>query len=90
MHTEKMTPMGYQALAPTAATKLTVPKGARSALFSIEVQAVRFTDDGTVPELTVGLLLQTTDSPLHYHGNLHGVQFMNAVAGGLVKVLYYG
>ena len=82
-------PMGYQALAPTASTALTVPKGARFALITTEVQDCRMTDDGTTPELDVGLLLKVTDPPLWYAGNLSTVLLMNAIAGALVKVLYY-
>ena len=83
------TPLGYQALAPTTATSLTVPSGAKFALITVETQHVRMTDDGTTPTLTVGLLLKTTDDPLWYAGDLHAVQFFNDTAGGLVKVLYY-
>ena len=90
MNEQKHTPLGYQALAPTTATSLTVPKGAKHALITAEVQAVRFTDDGTTPTLAIGLLLKVTDPPLFYAGDLHAVRVMNAVAGGLVKVLYYG
>jgi len=82
-------PEGYQALAPTASTALTVPTGARYALITTEVQALRITDDGTTPTLAVGLLLKVTDPPLWYAGKLESILMMNAVAGALVKVLYY-
>ena len=82
-------PMGYQALAPTSSTVLTVPKGARYALITTEVQDCRMTDDGTTPELGVGLLLKVTEPPLWYAGNLNSILLFNAVAGALVKVLYY-
>ena len=90
MNDRKYTALGYQALTPTAATALTVPKGARFAMITTEAQACRFTDDGTTPTLDVGLLLKVTDPPLFYSGNLGSIQIMNAVAGALVKVLYYG
>jgi hypothetical protein len=90
MNDRKYTPLGYQALAPTAATALTVPKGARFALIAIEVQDVRMTDDGSVPSDTLGLLLKTIDPPLFYSGNLSAIRFFNDTVGGLVKVLYYG
>ena len=86
----KYTSLGYEAITPTTATKLAVPNGAKFALLTVETQDVRMTDDGsTTPTLTVGLLLRTTDGPLWYAGNLGKVNLFNAVAGGLVKVLYY-
>lgn len=83
------TPLGYQALVPTASTALTVPDGAQYCLITTKVQALRWTDDGTTPTLDVGQLQEVTDPPLWYSGNLHKVLIMNAVAGALVKVLYY-
>ena len=86
----KYTSLGYEAIAPTSATKLTVPPGAKFALMTIETQDVRMTDDGsTTPTASVGLLMRTSDGPLWYAGNMGKVSFFNAVAGGLVKVLYY-
>ena len=67
-----------------------VPNGAKFALIAIEVQPVRFTDDGTTPTLTVGLVLPKDVAPFWYAGNLAAVQFFNDTAGGLVKILYYG
>lgn len=88
--TTKFTSLGYEAIAPTSATKLTVPNGARFALMTTEVQDVRMTDDGsTVPTASVGLLMKSTDGPLWYAGELGKVNLFNAVAGGLVKVAYY-
>ncbi len=87
---KKYTPMGFQALVPTSSTAMTVPKGARFALITVEVQHVRMTDDGTTPTLLIGLQLKTTDVPLWYAGDLHAVRFFNDTAGGLVKILYYG
>jgi hypothetical protein len=87
---QKFTSLGYEAIAPTSATKLTVPNGAKFAMLTIETQDVRMTDDGeTTPTASVGLLLRTTDGVLWYAGTLSKVSFFNAVAGGLVKVAYY-
>lgn len=83
-------PLGYQAIAPTASTALTVPAGAQYALITAEAQHVRMTDDGTTPTLTVGLVVKTTDPPLWYAGHLTKLLFFNDTAGGLIKVLYYG
>ena len=87
---QKFTNLGYQAIAPTSATKLTVPNGAKYALMTVETQDVRMTDDGsTTPTASIGLLLRTTDGSIWYAGELGKVNFFNAVAGGLVKVAYY-
>lgn len=86
---DSMTPLGYQSIAPTASTALTVPNGATHALFRVEVQDVRMTDDGTTPTLTVGMVLMIEDPPMWYAGDLHKVKFFNDTAGGLVKILYY-
>jgi hypothetical protein len=86
---DAFTPLGYQAIAPTTSTALTVPNGATHALIVAEVQHVRMTDDGTVPTATVGLPIKTTDDPLWYAGDLTALLFFNDTAGGLIKVLYY-
>lgn len=89
MTRDKFVPLGYQAIAPTSSTALTVPSGAAYALIVAEVQHVRYTDDGTTPTLTVGQLLKTTDPALWYAGDLQALRFFNDTAGGLIKVLYY-
>ena len=83
-------PLGYQALTPTVSTALTVPNGATHCTITTAVQALRFTDDGTVPTLTVGQLLPVGLAPMWYAGDLHTLLLFNAVAGALVKVNYYG
>ena len=81
--------MGHQQIAPTTSTALTVPKGAKFALMSASVQGVRFTDDGTVPTLILGLVIPVGAQPLWYAGHLESMLFFNDVAGGLLDVLYY-
>ncbi len=83
------TPMGHEQLAPTTSTALTVPTGARFALMSASVQGIRFTDDGTVPTLTVGVVIPVGAAPLWYAGELGNLLFFNDVADGLLDVLYY-
>ena len=83
------TPLGYEALTPTTSTALTVPDGATFCTITTAVQDLRFTDDGTTPTLTVGQLLKVGDPVYWYAGDLHKVLLFNAVAGALVKVLYY-
>jgi len=82
-------PVGHQQIAPTSSTALTVPTGARFALIGTSVQAVRFTDDGTVPTLIKGLRISIEQGPFWYSGDLGALLFFNDVAGALVDVLYY-
>ena len=86
---DTFTPLGYEALTPTASTALTVPNGATHCSITTKVQALRWTDDGTTPTLTVGQMQEVADPPIWYAGDLHAVLLFNAVAGALVKVLYY-
>ena len=82
------TPMGHQKISPTASTALTVPAGARFAMLGASVQAVRYTDDGTVPTLVLGVAIGVTH-PIWYAGDLTALLFFNDVAGGILDVLYY-
>ena len=86
---DKFAPLGYQAIAPTSSTALTVPAGATHCSISVAVQHCRFTDDGTTPSLTVGSVLPKDQNPYWYAGDLHALLFFNDTAGSLVKVLYY-
>lgn len=89
MTRDKFAPLGYQAIAPTASTALTVPAQAAYALIRCEVQDCRWTDDGTVPTLTVGQILMIEDPAMWYAGDLSALLFFNDTAGSLVKILYY-
>ena len=82
-------PMGYQAITPTSSTALTVPARAQFALIRTEVQAVRWTDEGTTPTTTVGVLLAVADPAMWYSGDLKALLFFEDVAGALVKISYY-
>lgn len=82
-------PEGHEQIAPTSSTGLTVPKGARYAFMSASVQGVRFTDDGTVPTLVLGVVIPVGAAPTWYAGKLESLLFFNDVAGGLLDVLYY-
>lgn len=83
-------PFGYQALTPTAATRLTVPAGAYSAVVSVETQNIRWTVDGTAPTSTVGVLL-TAGSEREFVGPevLDALCFIEAASGAAVKVAYF-
>ncbi len=79
---------GHEKITPTTATSLTVPTGATFALLVPTVQDCRYTDDGTTPTLTVGVLLEAK-KPFWVTSSLSTVQLFNAVAGSIVDVLYY-
>lgn len=86
---DKFTNLGYQSIAPTSSTALTVPSGAQFALIRTDTQHVRWTDDGTTPTLVIGMLLMIEDPALWYAGNLHKLLFFNDTAGALVRIQYY-
>lgn len=87
----KSDPLGYQQIASAtlaAATHLTVPSGSRWALIVAEAQNVRWTDDGTTPTASVGMLLASGQT-LQYGGDLAKIQFIAATAGAILNVSYY-
>lgn len=83
------TPLGYQHLAPTSSTGLTVPKGTKLALISISTASVTMRDDGVAPTTAVGGGLPLPSGFLFlYASNFTGIKFISAT--GLVDVTYYG
>lgn len=83
-------PLGYQQITSlSAATKLTVPAGATTALITAEAQAVRWRDDGTAPTATVGMPLAVGLLPFQYSGTLINMQFIEQTSGGKINVSYY-
>lgn len=85
-------PMGFQQIAsPAASTALTVPKGAKYAMFNISGAAgaqISFRDDGTAPTTTVGMLL-TLGTNYWYTGKLDAVRVINGTTAGTLNVSYY-
>lgn len=76
--------------APAAATFLTVPDRANSALVSVEVQPVRASFAGDVPTAAVGLLLPVgTLLQLTGRATLTGAQFIQTAAGAIVTAEYF-
>lgn len=74
----------------SAVKKLTVPSNAQGAYIQAEAQNVRVRNDGTDPTAAVGFLLKPGDPPLFLQGDIRGLEFIEAVAGGIVNVLYVG
>lgn len=90
----RLTPCGYQQVTSISTAKsLTVPTtcGATPvtlARITIEAQAVRYRDDGTLPTATVGMPMAVAAS-LDYTGSLSKIQFIEQTVGGIVNVSYY-
>lgn len=82
--------LGYQQITDlSAATALTVPTGATTAVIRAEAQAVRYRDDGTDPSATVGMPMATTDAPLIYTGPLTKIKFFEQTSGAKLNISYY-
>lgn len=86
-------PCGYQKITALNAVKgLTAPttKGpVHAALLRTEGQSVRWRDDGTDPDATNGTLVQPTDPPFEYTGDLSAIKFFEVAASATLHVHYY-
>ena len=58
-------------------------------LLQAETQNIRFTDDGTVPTASKGLILIAGALPFLYDGNLPALQFIQAASGAVLNVSFY-
>ena len=82
---------GYQQIVnPGSSTALTVPSGSQYAMFNVEgANGIRFTDDGTTPTASVGMLL-TAGTNYWYTGyDLADVRVIAGGAAGTLNILYY-
>lgn len=88
------TPLGYQQIESAqlvAASNLTVPAGATSAVINVEGTGatVRYRDDGVLPSPTVGMLVPANIT-FTYSGNLSAIMFAQAGApAATINVSYY-
>lgn len=64
----------------TGTTTFVVPPGANLALLVAESGAVRWRDDGKPPTVTQGMLIEPTQPPFPYSGNISQISFI-AVSG---------
>lgn len=81
--------LGYQQITSlSAATSLTVPSGATTAIITAEAQAVRYRDDGTAPTATVGMPI-VVGVPTVYTGPLKNIQFIEQTASAKLNISYY-
>jgi len=87
---DKYARCGYQQITDlSAAVGLTVPAAAMAALIQAEGAVVRWRDDGTDPEATVGMrLLQDFD--MWYTGDLSAITFIEESASATLNISYYG
>lgn len=84
-------PLGYQQItAPSAATSLTVPTGAKLALIAVSTAPARFRDDGTAPTASIGFPLPAAGPPFVYSGSLANFQVIQQTSGAVLDILYYG
>ena len=82
---------GFEALAPTTATELTVPAGSTKAVVTVETNPARYRFDGTTtpPTATVGHLAAAGDT-LVFTGGLDEVEFIDTAAGASVVFERWG
>lgn len=84
------TPLGYQQITSlSAATALTVPAGATTAIIVAETQDVRWRDDGTDPSATVGMIL-SKNVPTTFTGLINKLKFIETAASAKLNISYYG
>lgn len=83
--------LGFQQIVnPGTATSLTVPGGARYALFSVEgANGIRIRADGTDPTSTIGILFTANDGPFFWPGDLQSVEVIAGGAAGTLNVQYF-
>jgi hypothetical protein len=94
----KYTPAaGVRKLSDTPAVGIPAPDNAYYALIQCEGQSIRWRDDGGNPSATDGILMVATGAGTNalpgqgmYDGDLDKFRWIEAVAGAIVHVSYYG
>lgn len=81
---------GVKSLADTPATGAKAPDGAYAFTMTVEVQNIRWRGDGTNPTAAIGILQKPTDPPLQYDGDIDKFRWIEAVAGAIINVQYFG
>lgn len=85
------TAVGLTSVVVTGTTHFTVPSGANFAALVAESSPVRWRDDGVAPTPSSGMIMQTSQVPFEYSGDLNAIQFISvsgtaAVSASLYKV----
>lgn len=83
-----LVPKGYEQIAPSTATSLTVPGGATMALIQAVTQNVRWRDDGPSPTASVGMRISAGEE-FWYIGDIDAIKFIEEVASAELNVSYY-
>lgn len=83
-------PKGYvQDTTLSTVQTLTPPAGAIRAWIQAETQDVRWTDDGSNPTTTVGMLLKV-NTVMEYEGDLEKFKYIEVAASAKLNISYYG
>jgi hypothetical protein len=87
-------PLGYLQLTSlsgvTSLTAAQVPDGTRAMLVQAEAQDVRYTDDGSTPSATVGMIIPAKSSVWYTGWRMADVKFIETAASAKVNILFYG
>lgn len=84
-------PLGYQQITVSGtAGGLTIPAGANMCMVLVSA-AVRYRDDGTAPNGSVGMPIAANNwPPLEYSGDLSALSFIAVSGSAILDVCYYG
>jgi hypothetical protein len=82
------------AASPVTAKFTSVPTGAKVMAIVVETASVRWTDDGTAPTSSYGMLMTTTLMPMTggasiYSGDLATIQFIAVSGSPVIDVAFY-
>lgn len=97
MEVVRYAPLGYGQLSTSlsGAVKLGsafengLPVGADSVLLQADTHDVRWTDDGTTPTSSVGMILKSGDAPFLYTGAIENLQFIESASGAVLDFSLY-
>lgn len=67
-----------------------IPAGTETVVIEPETQNIRYRDDGTVPTLTVGMLLFVGSWYTFNVAQVGSMRLRSAVAGAILNVTFYG
>jgi hypothetical protein len=82
-------PQAFASVTVTATTTFVVPPGTNLALLVAESGAVRWRDDGVAPTPTAGMLMEPTQPPFEYSGDINAISFIAVSASATVDASLY-
>jgi len=93
---DNLVPLGYYqntdqdpAVTLAAIAGGTLPVNAQHALIQAEAASIRWTDDGTTPTASLGILLAAGDD-IFYTGDLSAILIFEVTSAAIVNVSFYG